>query len=245
MEPFEIAVLAAGGAVAGVVNTLAGGGSMLTVPLLVMLGLPGTVANGTNRIGILAQNLAAISSFRRAGVDGLARALPALVPVGLGSLVGALGVSQLGDATFERAFGLVMLAVLAPTLRPPRANAAGSAPWPRWLSAIVFFAIGLYGGSFQAGVGIALLLALARSGLDLVTANAVKVLVVAALTAVAVPVFIAGGQVAWPEAAVLTAGFTAGGWLGARLAVRGGERVIRPLLVAAVIALAGRMLGLY
>ncbi|MCA9511787.1 MAG: sulfite exporter TauE/SafE family protein [Myxococcota bacterium] len=247
MSPVEIAALAAGGAFAGVVNTLAGGGSMLTVPLLVMLGLPGTLANGTNRIGILAQNVAAVSSFRRAGVDGLARSLPVLVPVGAGSLIGAIAVSRLADDVFERAFGLVMLLVLAPTLRPPRARAPGESapPWPRWASALVFFAIGLYGGAFQAGVGIALLLAVARTGVDLVTANAIKVLVVGALTLVAVPVFIASGQVAWPQAAVLTAGFAAGGWLGARVAVRGGDRLIRPVLVVCVLALAGRMLGAY
>jgi uncharacterized membrane protein YfcA len=109
----------------------------------------------------------------------------------------------------------------------------------------VFFAIGLYGGAFQAGVGLVITLALARSGVDLVMANAIKVIVLLALTTVAVPVFVIEGQVDWPYALVLSVGFGIGGVLGARIAVRGGERVIRPVLVGAVIALALRMIGVW
>ncbi len=90
-----------------------------------------------------------------------------------------------------------------------------------------------------------LVAALSRAGFDLVRANSVKVVVVFALTLVAVPVFVLEGQVAWLPAGILAIGFALGGELGARLAVRGGERLIRPVLVAAVLGLAGRMLGLY
>ena len=92
-----MALLVGGGLVAGVVNTLAGGGSLLTVPLLVMLGLPGTLANGTNRVGVLVQNLTSAWQFRAEGVSGFRDALPVLGPVLLGSVVGAYGVAQLGD----------------------------------------------------------------------------------------------------------------------------------------------------
>jgi uncharacterized membrane protein YfcA len=249
MDPIEMAILGLGGIAAGVINTLAGGGSMLTVPLLVMLGLPGTLANGTNRVGILVQNLSATWGFRREGVDALRRSLPVLLPVGIGSVLGALAVSRIADETFERAFGLVMLAVLAPTLRAPRPTPAGTTAgveaWPAAVRTLVFFAIGVYGGSFQAGVGIALLLALGRAGYDLVFANAIKVVVVAALTVVALPVFVLEGQIAWLPGAVLAAGFAVGGTLGARLATRGGDRLIRPVLAVAVVALALRMLGIF
>jgi len=249
LDASALALLFVGGVTAGIVNTLAGGGSMLTVPLLVTLGLPGTLANGTNRIGVLVQSLAATWRFRRDGVEVLASALPVLFPLGVGALAGALAVTQLADEVFERAFGLVMLAVLWPTLRPPRPAPDSNAgvdrsSWPGWLRILIFFAIGAYGGSFQAGVGIVLLLALGRSGYDLVTANAIKVIVVAALTAIAVPVFIAQSQVAWEPAFALAAGFGIGGVAGARLAVRGGEALIRPFLVISVVALAARMLGL-
>ena len=89
------------------------------------------------------------------------------------------------------------------------------------------------------------MVALARSGLDLINANAVKVVVILVLTAIAVPVFVIRGQVDWGFAVVLSVGFALGGWVGARIAVRGGERIIRPVIIAAVLALAGRMIGLY
>jgi uncharacterized protein len=240
------AILVAGGLVAGIVNTLAGGASILSVPLLVLVGLPGTVANGSNRVGILTQNVVASWRFRAEGVPGVRHALPVLIPIGLGSLVGAGAISFVGDATFERLFGIVMLALLVPMmLGAPRARAGDRRRWSPAVSFLVFLGIGLYGGAFQAGVGILLVLALSYAGHDLVQANSIKVVVNAALTGVAVPVFVVRHQVAWGPALVLAAGFVAGGIVGVRLAVSGGERVIRPVLAASVVVLAGRMLGLY
>lgn len=245
MGPGEAALLLAGGGVAGVVNTLAGGGSLLTVPLLVLVGLPGGVANGTNRLGILLQAVLATGSFRLQGISEFRNAGPVLLPVAVGSVVGAAVVSQVPDDAFERLFGIVMLVLLVPTLRRARPGGERRGGWSPPIQALVFFGIGLYGGAFQAGVGIALLFALAHAGFDLVRANALKMIVVAALTLVAVPVFVAEGQIAWAPAGVLAAGYAVGGLLGARVAVRGGERVIRPVLAGAVVLLAGRMVGLY
>ena len=183
--------LAGGGLVAGVVNTLAGGGSLLTVPLLTFLGLPGSVANGTNRVGVLLQSGVASWGFWREGVSGVRSALPLLLPVAAGALLGA------------------------------------------------------FGGAFQAGVGILLLYALSAGGSDLVRSNAVKVVLNFCFSLLVLPVFVSARQVALPEALALGAGFAAGGLAGPRIAVRGGERVIRPVLACAVVALAGRMLGLY
>jgi len=243
MDAPTIAMLATGGLAAGVVNTVAGGGSMLTVPLLVMLGLPGTVANGTNRVGILVQNLVAIRGFQRGGVAALRESVPILLPLCSGAVLGALAVSRISDEAFERSFGLLMLLVLAPTLWAPRPSEAAHRPWPAPLRTAVFLAIGAYGGAFQAGVGIALLLALGRTEHDLVTANAIKVIVIAAVTLLSLPVFLLQQQIAWAPALVLAAGFGVGGQLGARVALRGGERLIRSALAVAVVALAARMLG--
>ena len=243
MSGGEAILLVAAGQGAGVVNTLAGGGSLITVPALVLLGLPGTLANGTNRVGILIQSLAALWRFRAEGVSGLRDALPVLLPVAAGSLLGAVCISRVEDATFERLFGVLMLVLLVPTLRPRRPGPPR--PWPRGVASAVYLAVGLYGGAFQAGVGIVLVFALSHAGHDLVRANAIKLAVVAALTAVALPVFVWQEQVVWGPALLLAAGFAGGGELGARLAVRGGERLIRPVLVAAVLVLAGHMLGLY
>lgn len=245
MDVVDVVVVVGAGVVAGVVNAMAGGGSLLTVALLtVFADLPGLVANGTNRVGILVQNMASVAGYRKEGVSGLRRAVPVLIPAVVGSLLGSLVVSSLTDDAFERVFGILMVPLLILSLRPPKAT-GDEISWSTPVTAAVFFGIGLYGGAFQAGVGLLIVVALARSGLDLINANAVKVVVIMALTAIAVPVFILRDQIDWGFAALLAIGFAIGGWVGARVAVRGGERVIRPVLVAAVLALAGRMVGLY
>ena len=246
MTPLEIALLIGAGVVAGALNTLAGGGSVLTVPLLVLLGLPGTIANGTNRVGILIQSLVAAWRFRAEGVSELRSAAPLLLPIGLGSLIGAAWVSQITDENFEKLFAAIMLLLFIPMLR-----GAGSSPptarlrWSPLTSAAVFFAIGLYGGAIQAGVSLVLLFALTRAGFDWVRASAAKVVIAAALALVAVPVFVWQQRVSWWPAALLSIGFSLGAVAGARIAVRGGERVIRAVVVAAIVVLAGHLLGLY
>jgi hypothetical protein len=246
LSPFEITLLIAAGLVAGVVNTLAGGGSLLTVPILVVLGLPGTVANGTNRVGVLVQCLVSVWRFNAEGVSEFRSALPLLAPIALGSGIGAIGATYIPDHIFEAIFGIIMLILLVPMLRSTKTSPElPTQLWPSWKTMSACFAIGVYGGAFQAGVGILLLLVLHRGGLDLVRANAVKMIVSVALTLVAVPVFIAKGQVDWLPAVILAIGFTMGATLGTRLAIRGGERVIRPAIIIAVLALSCRMMGLY
>jgi hypothetical protein len=241
----EYALLAGAGFAAGAVNSIAGGGSLLTVPLLVLLGLPGGLANGTNRVGILLQSAVSAWRFRSHGVSGGPDALPLLLPVSIGSAAGAFAISRLADDSFERMFGVVMLVLLVPILRGAGPRAAPPRMGSRLGSFLLFLGIGAYGGAFQAGIGIPLLYALAWSGHDLVRANSIKAVVIFALTAVAVPVFVLREQIAWAPAAALGLGFLTGGELGARLALHGGERLIRPVLVAAVVALSGRMLGLW
>ena len=245
MDPGDIVLLVAGGLAAGVINTLAGGGSLLTVPLLVLAGVPGNVANGSNRVGILASNASAAAAFRRLGVSGLSRTLPVLVPVAVGSLVGALLVARLADETFERVFGVLMVPLLLLSLRPPVLKSVEGRVWSGPFTLLVFLAVGLYGGAFQAGIGLLLMVALSRSGMDLVVVNSVKVVVIVVVTVIALPLFIVSGRVDWGPALVLAAGFALGGALGARLTVTRGSSLIRPVMVAAVLALAGRLLGLF
>ena len=245
MELIDAALVVGAGLVAGIVNAMAGGGSLLTVGLLnVFVGLPGLVANGTNRVGVLVQNASSVASYRKEGIRGFRRAVPVMVPVIAGSLLGSLLVSSVTDETFERIFGILMVPLLFLSLRSPK-NVGSQINWHPVTTAVIFFGIGLYGGAFQAGVGLLIVVALSRSGLDLVNANAVKVVVILVLTTIAVPVFIVRGQVDWGFAVVLAIGFAAGGWIGARVAVRGGEKIIKPVLIGAVVALAGRMIGLY
>jgi uncharacterized membrane protein YfcA len=250
MQIHDAALLALGGLAAGAINTLAGGGSLLTVPLLGLTGLPLPVANGTNRVGVLLGSATATWRLAAEGAPGLRETAPLLLPTALGALLGARLVVELPAEWFERAFGVVMLALLVPTLRSsqPRPASTGAAPRaplrpPTRFAA--FVAIGVYGGAFQAGVGILLMTLLSLSGIDLVRSTQIKTALNTCFTLLTLPVFYLAGQIAWAPALVLGAGFAVGGALGARLAVRGGARVIRPVLAVAVVALAGRMLGLY
>ncbi len=246
MSPFEIALLIAVGLLAGIVNTLAGGGSLLTVPLLVIFGLPGTIANGTNRVGVLVQGVVACWRFDAEGISELRSALPLLPPVLLGSLIGAASATQIPDPIFEQIFAGIMVILLIPLLQGRQVpSAPGVQRWSPLTRGIVLFGIGLYGGAVQAGVGLLLLFVLNRAGFDLVRANAIKIVIATALAIVTVPVFVFKQQVAWLPAAFVSIGFTIGATAGARFAVLGGESAIRRTLAVAVLVLAGHLFGLY
>jgi hypothetical protein len=244
IAPDDLALLIGGGAVAGFINTLAGGGSFLTVPLLVLAGLPPTDANGTNRVGVFVQNAAAMAGFRQAGVPGIADALRLLPATLAGSWIGAYLASSVSDALFSRSFGVIMLLALPVILRNPTPRApGGQSRLARWLEHALYLAVGLYGGAIQAGIGIPLLLALAGiGGLDLVRANSVKVVINAALTAVALAQFAWAGEVWWVHGLTLAVGTGAGGYLASRFGARVGPRPIRPLLITVVLALSAYML---
>jgi uncharacterized membrane protein YfcA len=244
MTFYEALLLIGGGGLAGIINAMAGGGSSLTVPLLVLAGVPGNAANGSNRVGVLTSSITTAWSFHQRGAKAYREAANILVPVVLGSLTGSLGISRITDDAFETLFGLLMLPIIFLSIRKPKV-AVDVEPWARSTTVLVFFGIGIYGGAVQAGVGLVLLAALTRSGFDLVTANVIKVLVTLVVTLTALPVFLAQGNVRWGPALVLAVGLGIGGWVGARIAVEGGERVIRFVMVVAAIGLAARLLGLY
>ncbi len=244
MSLLDSVILLVGGFLAGVINAMAGGGSLITVPLLTLVGVDGNVANGTNRVAVLVQNASSAWGYTRKGFGSRRDAVTVLIPAAFGALAGSFWASQIDDQLFERLFGLLMLPLLALSIWKPAARTAEK-PWPFWVSTLAFFGIGIYGGAVQAGVGLMLLLVLARAGHDLVTANAIKTMVILAITLIAVPVFIANGQVRWLPALVLSVGTGLGGYAGANLAIARGEQLIRPVLVVVVVALAGDLLGLW
>ncbi len=212
------------GCVAGVLNVVAGGGSFLTLPVLLFLGLPAAVANGTNRVGILVQNLGAVWSFRRDGVLEPRALVWAALPATAGAALGAWLALDVGELAFRRLLAVVMVLLSVASLWRPR-PAAGSRPGIG--SALAFLLVGLYGGFIQAGVGFLALAVTSAAGLDLVRGNAVKVLSVLCWTVVALAVFAAGGSVDWGLGAALAGGMVVGGVAGARLTVRGGDRWLR------------------
>ena len=237
------AILVAGGAVAGFINTLAGGGSFLTVPLLVLVGLPPTVANATSRLGVFAQSLTALAGFRQERVGGLRVAVRALPATILGSWLGAYLVSDAPDALFGRVFGALMLVALPVLLLNPQPREGARRAVPEPLLQGLYLGVAIYGGAFQAGIGIPLLIALvAAGGLDLVQGNNAKVTLTAAVTGVALAQFAWAEKVVWVHGLVLALGTGVGGYAASRFGARVGPRLIRPVLTAAVVLLALRLL---
>ncbi len=242
-------LLIAAGFLAGFINTLAGSGSAVTLPLLIFMGLPANVANGTNRVAILLQNVASVESFRRQRVLDARGALVLSVPATLGSVIGANLSLTLNEELMRRTLGLVMLITLFVILARPQRWLEGRLErltgWPTPGQLLLFFLVGLYGGFIQVGVGIWLLVGLVLVlGYDLVRANAVKVTIVLFFTLAALAVFVANGQVQWREGLVLAAGNMLGGWAGARFAVEKGVVWVRRVLIAIVVYSAVRLLGI-
>lgn len=244
--PLQAAALLAVGFVSGFLNILAGGGSLLTLPLLIFLGLPAAVANGTNRIGILCQNLFAVASFRRQGVFPLGLSLFCAAPALVGSYLGATLAVDIDELLFRRLLAGIMLGVLLFTLFDPlkhrRTEALSITPLRAAALLISFFAIGLYGGFVQAGVGFLIIPALLVHGLDLVRTNAVKIIVILLFTLPALAVFMWHGQVDWPLGLVLAAGNAAGGWVASHLAVKKGHDWIKRVVSLTVLAFALKLL---
>ncbi len=244
-----LAVIAAGFA-AGFINTLAGSGSLITLPLLIFMGLPANVANGTNRVGVLLQNVVGVGSFHRQKVldwrGGLILSAPAVV----GSIIGAQIAVNLDETMMRRTIGVLMIVMLVTILVEPKRWLEGRPEAmhqrPGWVQLLIFFAIGVYGGFIQAGVGIFLLAGLVLgAGYDLVWANAVKVLIVLCFTLSALVVFQANSQVQWAIGLILAVGNMLGAWVAARMAVERGAPFVRWLLIVVVIASAAQLLGLF
>ena len=174
-------VLLVVGFVASTINTLAGGGSFLTLPLLMFMGLPAAAANATNRLGVLAQNVGAVWGFHRYGVLDWRWALGAAVPTAAGSALGAWLALGIGDREFKRILAFLMIGICLWTLvdgSRPSKPAEGTLVHRPWLVRLGFFLAGIYGGFIQAGIGFLVLALTTLAGFDLVRGNAVKVLAV-------------------------------------------------------------------
>jgi uncharacterized membrane protein YfcA len=238
-------LLFAAGCVAGTLNVIAGGGSFLTLPLLIFLGLPPNAANYTNRIGILLQNVGAVWGFHRKQVLDWRFLRWAALPATAGGVVGAVGALLISDDAFRRLLALLMVVVTLWTLWDPlKSRRTGARPLdrvPLLPTAAAFFAVGIYGGFVQAGVGFFLLAAGTVAGLDLVRGNAVKVLCALAFTTVSLLLFAWQGTVYWREGLTLAAGTLLGGQLGVRLTVLKGHAWVKGVVTVTVILFAVKL----
>ena len=228
---------------AGVINIMAGGGSLLTLPMLIFLGLPPAIANGTNRVAILIQNIFSISGFRSKGVN----TFPYSIYFGLSAMVGAIIGAQIAidikGELFNKILAVIMVFVVTYLVlnRKTRYEDLIERITGKhlWISLILFFFIGIYGGFIQAGTGFLILLVLTGvNQFSLVKSNAIKVVVAFTYTISALAVFIINDQVNWKYGLVLSIGNALGGWFSSRWSVRKGDGAVKVFLIIMVTAMA-------
>lgn len=237
--------LFAAGLVAGALNVIAGGGSFLTLPVLIFFGLPPTVANATNRVGIMLQNVGGVWAFHRHRVLPWRWALLASGPAVVGAALGAWAALVVSDDTFRRILACLMVAVTLWSLldrSKPRSSEDPLPPRPTRRRLVIltlgFFAAGVYGGFVQAGVGFLMLAVLSFAGLDLVRGNAIKLLMALLFTSVSLGIFVWQDQVVWTPGVVLGAGNLLGALVGVRLTVLKGHAWVKAVVTVTVIVFA-------
>ncbi len=245
---FNVLIIMSAGVAAGFLNVVAGGGSLITLPLLITMGLPSAVANATNRVAIIGQNIFAVAGFRSKGVSTFPYSLYLGISALAGAVLGAKIAVDIDDKVFNRILSIVMLLVVAFIVIRPGSRLMGKAENERLdvkhqvLGVFTFFGVGIYGGFIQAGVGFIMIALLTSiNGFSLVKSNSTKVFVALVYTCAALLVFILEGVINWTFGITLAAGNALGGWLGSRWSVTKGDVWIRRVLVVAVIALAVKL----
>jgi uncharacterized protein len=249
MEWYIYPVLIAAGIVAGFINTLAGSGSLITLPLLMFIGLPANIANATNRIGIILQSAVGSFGFRQNKVFEFREGIWLALPATAGSLAGALAAVKLDSETMEIFIGGLLLFMFFIVLYKPEkwiTEKAGSIEGrPKLWQILIFFLIGLYGGFIQAGVGFLLLAGLVLgAGLNLTKANALKVFIVLIYSLAALLVFILNNQVDYIAGFTLAVGSMIGAFIGTRVAIKRGPKIVRVILLVIIAAAALKYIGI-
>jgi uncharacterized membrane protein YfcA len=245
----DASLLILAGLFAGFINTLAGSGSLITLPLLMFLGLSPHQANATNRVAIFFQNVVAVRNFKQQGLISYKSSLFLVVPALIGSVVGASIAVNIDETILNLFIGSLLFVMFFVILLKPdkwvKAQAGQVNEKPAFWQIIIFFFIGVYGGFIQAGVGFFLLAGLVLGvGYDLIKANAIKVFIVLTYTAVALGIFIWAGQVNFLYGIVLAVGNASGAFIASKYAQQIGVKYIRYILLATVFVAAIKVLFL-
>lgn len=233
LELSSFVILALAGFFAGGINTVAGGGSNLTLPALMMLGLPADLANGTNRVSVVMQCLVGLRGYDKHDTLDRSALVPILIPTILGGIVGAIAATLIPNLYLKPVLlGTILTMTVIILIRPqviaPPPGTPTRSPREDRRAWWGLFATGIYGGFVQAGVGFILLAALA-GGLryDLLRANALKTACALAFTSVALVIFVMVGEVLWIPGLVLGLGSMLGAHLAVKVAVKASQDSIK------------------
>ncbi len=243
---WEYLLLIVAGFVAGFINTLAGGGSLITLPMLIFLGLPPAVANGTNRIAILIQTFFATAGYKSKGVWTFPFNLYLGVSALFGALIGAQIAIDIKGDTFNKILAIIMIVVVALMIFKPKTKSEQllerfEGKYKFW-AIVVFFIFGIYGGFINAGIGFVIMLFLNYvNQMSLVRVNATKVAVVFVYTLGAVLMFALNDKIEWMIGFILAVGNASGAWVASRWSVSKGDRVIKIFMIVMVTILSVKL----
>jgi hypothetical protein len=231
------------GFIAGVINTLAGGGSLLTLPILIFLGLPPGVANGTNRIGILMQSISGTLGYKSKGISTYPFNLYLGISASIGAIIGAQIAIDIRGDLFNKILAVIIVIVGLLIVFKPKNNIKVLQERTKgkhlYISCLGFFFIGIYGGFINAGIGIVIMFFLTRyNRLSLIKTNAAKVALVGVYTIGALALFAYNDKVNWSMGLWLSFGTIFGAWFTSRYSVRKGEKVVKFTLLFMVIVMA-------
>jgi len=230
----------------GFINTLAGGGSILSLPLLIFLGLPANVANGTNRIGVLFQSITAAGSFNKFKVVSFKQSVLFAIPSVIGAIIGAFFAVNIDKSMLEKAIGVILVFMFFVILYKPEKWLYGIEnlkSTPSILQIIIFFFIGIYGGFIQLGVGYFYIAALVLSaGINIIKANAIKVFIIGLFTLTAIPIFIFNNQVNFELGFLLAIGNIIGAYFATKASIKWGAKFVQLILLITIIISAIKLL---
>lgn len=244
MEWYYYVIAIVGSAVAGAINTLAGNGSAITLTILTeLLGLPGNMANGTNRVGVWTQSVAGAIAFHRNGKLKVSKSGRIILLMVIGAVAGIILAIYVSNEQFMGVFRVLLVLMFFVILVKPKRwlrETDESARLPLWIEIPLFLALGFYGGFIQMGMGIFLLAAMVLGAkYSLIDANAVKIAVVAIYTLLALAIFQYRGLIDWRLGLLMAVGQTVGGYFTAHYASKyPGANVWAHRILVAVVLLA-------
>ena len=231
------------GLISGFLNTVAGGGSLITLPVLIFMGLPSNVANASNRIGIIFQSMSAVKGYQSKGISAYPYSLFLGVSALFGALFGAKIAVDITGGFFNKILAVIMILVLLTIVFNPINKIAILTEKMSFknqlIGILIFFFLGIYGGFIQAGVGFLMIITLTYlNNFTLVKSNSAKVVVVLIYTSAAVAVFAYEGIINWKYGLMLAVGNAIGGWFASRWSVDKGDVWVKSFIFITVIALA-------
>lgn len=251
-EWYEYLIAIVGSAIAGGINTLAGNGSTITLTILTeVLGLPGTLANGTNRVGIFTQNIASIYSYYKNGKLDIMKNRFYIFLIVTGAIFGVIMATRISNEGFVQIFRYLMVVMLLLVLIKPSRwlkTQKQEKPLSLWLSIPMFLALGFYGGFIQMGVGLFFLAVMVLgAGFDFLESNILKSAVILIYTGIVLAIFHSKGLIDWKIGAIMAIGQTTGGFLTAEFAVKypdSSKWAYRVLILVIIVAIM-RLFGLF